>query len=96
MSHSAAVYMVRVRQKRDTSGTFQLLGDIDDQGMSLSAVLQNYFDGFESISDDGTKVVRSVQCDVVKDDIQCRIRVGGELYAPPQVRSRLFQAVRPQ
>jgi hypothetical protein len=62
--------MVRVRQKRDTSGTFQLLGDIDDQGTSLLAVLQNYFNGFKSISEDNTKVVRSVQCDIVGDDIQ--------------------------
>ena len=70
MSHRAAVYTVRVRQKRDTSGTFRLLGDIDDQGTSLSAVLQGYFHDFESISEDETKVVRTVQCDVVGDDIQ--------------------------
>ena len=70
MSHRAAVYTVRVRQKRDTSGSFRLLGDIDDEGTSLSALLQNYFHDFESISEDDTKVVRSVQCDVVGDDIQ--------------------------
>lgn len=64
MSHRAAVYTVRVRQRRDTSGTFRLLGDIDEQGTSLSGVLQNYFHAFESISDDETKVVRTVQCDV--------------------------------
>lgn len=70
MSHRAAVYTVRVRQRRDNSGTFRLLGDIDDQGTSLKTVLDSYFRNFESISDDGSKVVRSVACEVVGDDIQ--------------------------
>lgn len=70
MSHRAAVYTVRVRKKRDTSGDHRLLGDIDEEGTSLRDLLQNYFADFTSTSVDETKVVRSVQSDVDGDEVR--------------------------
>jgi hypothetical protein len=58
MSHRAAIYTVRVRRRRDTSGTFCPLGDIDDNGASLLSAIDSYMLYFESTSADGSKVVR--------------------------------------
>lgn len=60
VSHRAAVYTVRVRKKRDTSGSFRLLGVIDEQGTSLLSALDSYFEDFEATSEDDTRIVRSI------------------------------------
>lgn len=70
MSHRAAVYTVRVRRKRDTSGDLRLLGDIDEGGTSLRDVLGSYFTNFTATSADGTKIVRSVQCDIDGNEVR--------------------------
>jgi hypothetical protein len=69
MSHRAAVYTVKVRQKRDTSGEFRLLGDFDEQGTSLTTVLQGYLDDFESISGDESKVVKCTESKIENDEL---------------------------
>jgi hypothetical protein len=62
MSHRAAVYMVRVRKKRDRSGEYRLLGDFAEQGIGLLPTLERYCTGLESISADEAKIVRCTTC----------------------------------
>jgi hypothetical protein len=69
MSHKAAMYTVRVRARRDTSGTFRPLGDIDNNGVSLLGVLNDYMLDFESTSTDGSKVVRCQSRKVEGDEL---------------------------
>jgi hypothetical protein len=69
MSHRAAIYTVRVRPRRDTSGIFRPLGDIDDNGVSLLAVIDAYMLDFESTSADGSKVVRCENRKVEGDEL---------------------------
>lgn len=63
MTHRAALYTVRVRQKYDRSESKEarLLGDIDEEGTYLRDVLERYCNGMESVSADETKVVRSTK-----------------------------------
>ena len=70
MSHRAALYTVKVRKRRDTSGDHRLLGDIDEAGTSLLSVLESYFTNFVATNVDQTKVVRSVQCDVDGNEVR--------------------------
>ena len=64
MNHRVALYTVQVRRKRDTSGTFLPLGDIDERGTSLAPVLAGYLDDdFEAINAEQT---RSLHCDTAQ------------------------------
>lgn len=56
MAHRAALYTVRVKQK--WSQDYRLLGDIDEAGTSLADIFVQYLTGFESPSEEGTKIVR--------------------------------------
>jgi hypothetical protein len=69
LSHRAAAYTVRIRRKRDRSGDFCLLGDIDGEGTRLISVLDNYFEDLESTNEDETKVVRCLSCDLGGDEL---------------------------
>jgi hypothetical protein len=71
MGHRAAVYTVKVRRKRDLSGAYMPLGDIDGQGTSLLAALDKYMSDLEAVSADGSKVVRCNN--PVTDGIELRV-----------------------
>jgi hypothetical protein len=63
MSHRAALYTVRVKEKW---GDHRLLGDIDEAGTHLAVVLEGWLRGFERENEDGSKVVRCTK--VTRDD----------------------------
>ena len=66
MAHRVALYTVQVRRKRDTSGGFLPLGDIDAQGTSLAELILRYLgDHFEAVNDEGT---RSLHCEAAEWD----------------------------
>jgi hypothetical protein len=73
MSHRAAVYTVRVRRKWDRSESKECrrLGDIDEQGTYLGDVFERYCadPDFQSVSADGTKVVRCVDCSMASEEL---------------------------
>jgi hypothetical protein len=63
------MYTVRVRRRRDTSGAYWPLGDIDEKGSNLLSVIDGLMLDFESASADGSKVVRCLNRKIDGDEL---------------------------
>ncbi len=74
MHHRVAVYTVRTRRKRAEG--YQLLGDIDDQGSNLTAILADHLSELESVSADETRSVACTDVTVERDEVFVVLRHG--------------------
>jgi hypothetical protein len=68
VGHRAKIYTVRVRRKRDKK-SFLPLGNFDDQGTSLIAVLADYLGDFEASDQEETRKVRSSRVTLDGDEL---------------------------
>jgi len=59
MSHRAALYTVRVRERYAARDDYRLLGNIDGRGTSVLTALAQYLTDFTSTNDSGSMTLRS-------------------------------------
>lgn len=77
MSHRVALYTVQVRRKRDTTGNFLPLGDINEAGTALVTVISSYLaDNFEAVNDEGTRTLHCKTVDLRGTDLFAVFRHG--------------------
>ena len=76
MSHRAGLYKVQVKELRKPKDEARLLGDIDNQGTSLSAVLGGFMANFESVSFDETRIVRALGSTIAGDELRIILQQG--------------------
>jgi len=63
MAHRAAIYTVRVRPKRrKEEEDYRLLGDINDQGLSLAEVVAQIGNGLMEQTEEGSTRIRCYRC----------------------------------
>lgn len=77
MSHTAALYKVRVRKKyarKDAQS--RLLGDMDEAGTSLLFALDHLMQGFEAHNGDGSKAVICESCRIEGNELVLMLRHG--------------------
>jgi hypothetical protein len=74
MHHRVAVHTVRTRRKRAEG--YQLLGDIDNQGSSLMAILAGYLSDLEAVNADETRSLRSTDASAERDEVFVVLRHG--------------------
>lgn len=76
MSHRAGVYRVQVKELRKPNEDSRLLGDIDNEGTQLAAVLDGFMPDFESFSFDETRVVRALTSKIVGEELRVILQHG--------------------
>jgi hypothetical protein len=76
LSHRAAMYSVRVREKWKRDIQPRLLGDIDNAGTSLATVLDRFMNGFEAFTEDRTTVVRCLSSSIDRRELRLVLQHG--------------------
>jgi hypothetical protein len=95
MSHRAAMYSVRVREKWKRDIQPRLLGDIDDAGTSLTSELDRYMQGFEAYTEDREKVVRCLSSIINGRELRLMLQHGQTGLSADIVCRHSLLSVRP-